>query len=686
MEKDGGLDDLFGALGDAESREPAAESEEANESAAAATSPSDASAALNAAFIEAATAPVEPLIPATPATEPEPASEAGEPGEAVGAPEAADADSHPALLPATTRRELRERQRAGETGAIGVAGMAATMPSAAAEEAAEAVESAPVGGEPVIEQPIIDEPMTEAPAVEESIVQEPVVAAPVADELVAEEPIATDPEGFVPFIPAEPHEPHEPAADAQAPADDAAPADPEPADAADIAFSESSYSDADLAALSTAPTTAGEQSAAGGEREPLLVSSAPRQQAGRGFPIRLEPPVGGGPRKQPWWLFWAVPLMIIVLLIGYVGVYLFTHIKEPGWNILGFQVPTAVEEKVRELLGWEIPNDYEGTGNGVEVVVTILPGDFGDDVAITLQRAGVTKTFDAFHDLLLELAEQGEEPSFLPGNYRLEEEMSAQSALDALLDPANRIQNRVIIPEGSNLPDTLAILAGQTGLPLEDFTAAAADLSLYGLPGDAVSLEGYLFPASYDLDGTETAVALLQRLVNETFTRLDALGVAPENRNSFLTLASIVQKESGPNPEDPPKIARVFQNRIDQGIMLESDATTTYGTCVWGPTQGREAPDTCGTVWLNQADIDDTTNPYNTRALPGLPPGPIAMPGQAALEAVAHPADGPWLFFVAVNLATGETVFSTTVEEHEAAVDQLYAWCEASDENASYCA
>ena len=62
------------------------------------------------------------------------------------------------------------------------------------------------------------------------------------------------------------------------------------------------------------------------------------------------------------------------------------------------------------------------------------------------------------------------------------------------------------------------------------------------------------------------------------------------------------------------------------------------------------------------------------------------MPGQAALDAVAHPAEGPWLFFVAVNLATGETVFSETVEEHEAAVDQLYAWCEASDENASYCA
>ncbi|HWL02775.1 MAG TPA: endolytic transglycosylase MltG [Microbacteriaceae bacterium] len=664
MEKDGGLDDLFGALGDEEPREPTTDTAEGHEPAAETPSVVDASAALNAAFIEAATAPVEPLVPAS----------------ADPAPEApAAADAHPALLPPMTRRELRERQRAGETGAFDA--VAATGAAAVAPEVSPTPQDVPAAED----LPAADD----LPTVEDT---------PAPQDI----PAAAEPEDFVPFVPVEAHEPEptigealsdEPTADAapQAPADAATTDDLVVEEQAEDGIDdevELVVADPELAALSMAATPAAEHRApvADGTPSPLIVSTAPRQQTGRGFPIRLEPPTGGGPRKRPWWLFWAVPLMVIVLLIGYVGIYLFTHIKEPGWNILGFQVPSAVEEKVRELLGWEIPNDYEGTGNGQEAIVTILPGDFGDDVAIALQHAGVTKTFDAFHDLLLELAEAGEEPAFLPGNYRLQQEMSAQSALDALLDPANRLANRVIIPEGSNLPDTLAILAGQTGLPLEEFTAAAADLGQYGLPAGAVSLEGYLFPASYDLDGTETAVALLQRLVAETFTRLDALGVAPENRNGFLTLASIVQKESGPNPEDPPKIARVFQNRIDQGIMLESDATTTYGTCVWGPTQGRAAPDTCGTVWLNQSDIDDTTNPYNTRALPGLPPGPIAMPGQAALEAVAHPADGPWLFFVAVNLATGETVFTETVEEHEAAVEQLYAWCEASDENASYCA
>ena len=78
-------------------------------------------------------------------------------------------------------------------------------------------------------------------------------------------------------------------------------------------------------------------------------------------------------------------------------------------------------------------------------------------------------------------------------------------------------------------------------------------------------------------------------------------------------------------------------------------------------------------------------NPYNTYANPGLPIGPIGNPGDVAIDAALHPADGPWLFFVTVNLDTGETVFSTTVDEHEAAVAQLQDWCAASEENAAYC-
>lgn len=668
MENDGGLDDLFGTLNEDEgSQEPKAPSSEPKP-VEPSSDAAEASALLNAAFIEAATAPIEPLAdagtqpsgpvitpypvpaafaPLTPAGPTPPTSSPTGPSEADSpeAPGVVDADAVSGAAAAAgsampmTRRELREWQRTHEDGA--------TPPTATGAFNGGTEPDSPVDEPSTPQGPITaDLPRTEP--VTAAVVNEPSPSFDPAPELRGAEGVdATD---------APTSEPATSITDSDLAALAQAPTQPPADDRA------SEFVGAAAGAASTPPAGPGER--------PSVVSSAPRQQAGRGFPIRLEPAVRER-RRSVRWLAWFLPLVIVLGGVGATGWWAWTN----------------YEDQIREVLGWEIPNDYTGTGNGTEVVVTILPGDFGDDVAITLHAAGVTRSFDAFYDLLLELEQQGEEPSFLPGNYRLQEEMSAQSALDALLDPANRITNAFVIPEGATLPDTLAILAQQTGIPLEEFQAQAANFAQFGLPANAVSLEGYLFPASYELDGTETATSLLQRLVTEMFTRLDALGVAPDDRNRFLTLASIVQKESGPNPEDPPKIARVFQNRIDQGMALESDATVTYGTCVWGPTQGRTPPDTCGTVWLNQADIDDTSNPYNTRALPGLPPGPIAMPGQAALDAVAAPADGPWLFFVAVNLATGETVFSETIEEHEAAAQRLNDWCNSGDpEAASYCA
>jgi UPF0755 protein len=162
-------------------------------------------------------------------------------------------------------------------------------------------------------------------------------------------------------------------------------------------------------------------------------------------------------------------------------------------------------------------------------------------------------------------------------------------------------------------------------------------------------------------------------MVNHTLSKLDELGVAPEDRMRVVILASIVQRESGPNVADMAKISRVFLNRLDKGMNLQSDATVAYGT---GRTD---------TVWTTDAERTDASNPYNTYANPGLPIGPIGNPGADALDAAIHPADGPWLFFVPVNLQTGETVFSSTADEHEAAAAQLRAWCSASDENAAYC-
>jgi UPF0755 protein len=406
---------------------------------------------------------------------------------------------------------------------------------------------------------------------------------------------------------------------------------------------------------SSAPVSATAAASAGGSRRESRENSGGGHgggdSGGRGSR-------GGGPdgprrKRNLLWLKITLPIVLVLAAVGGVAAF--------GWF--------NYNEQVRELLGIPLPTDYEGTGNGEEVIVTIRSGDIGSDVANTLHTAGVTMTFDAVYDYLVENPDIG----FTPGNWALQQEMSAESAVAALQDPANKVTSRLLIIEGSVLPDVLEIIASTTGIDLADVQAAAADPTLYGVPAEAPSLEGYLFPATYELDGTETAEGLLQMLVDETFARLDAAGVAPESRHSVLTLAALIQREAGSNPDDFYKVSRVFLNRVDQGMLLQSDATVAYGT------------GNLHTVWTTDSERADANNPYNTYVHPGLPVGPIGAPGDRAIDAALHPADGPWLYFVPINLATGETVFSETVEEHEAAVELLFEWCEATPENASYC-
>lgn len=325
------------------------------------------------------------------------------------------------------------------------------------------------------------------------------------------------------------------------------------------------------------------------------------------------------------------------------------------------------ENQVRELLGWELPNDFTGTGNGTEVLVTINEGEIGFDVAQSLVDQGVTMTFEAFYELLL----ADDSIQFIPGTYRLQEQMSAQAALDALLDPGNRVELSATIREGLRAGEVIEALSAGTGIPLADYEAAIADPSIYGIPAEAPNIEGYLFPATYTFQPNTTAEDHIRTLVDEMFSRLDAAGVAVEDRHRVLTKASLIQREAR-LAEDFYKVSRVVQNRLDGGWRLELDSTTQYGA---GET---------GSVWSSGDALNDD-NPYNTYVIEGLPIGPIAAPGDLAIDAALNPVDGPWFFFVTINLATGETQFSETLREHEQGVAILRAWC-AQEENAVYCA
>jgi UPF0755 protein len=408
----------------------------------------------------------------------------------------------------------------------------------------------------------------------------------------------------------------------------------------------SSQPDAARPAPAAAPLTRRQlREAEGRERTPVGEREEPRVAAGAPTPRR--PRGGGGDGGGNWnglpkrkrrlgWL-WALLTLVVIAGGG------------------AFAVWTLFEPQVREVMGWQLPTDYTGSGNGQEVTVVINDGDIGEDIAKTLHDQGVTMTFDAFYDVLLE-----KEPTFMPGTYKLQKKMSAESALTALQDPANRVVAGALIIEGTTLPTALKSLSDGTGIPLADFEAASKDLASFGLPPEAPSLEGYLFPATYEFEPNQTAQQILQRLVTETFTRLDAAGVAVADRHRVLTLAALVQKEGGPEA-DFPKVARVFQNRIDQGMRLQSDATVSYGA-------GSKS------IFTTDAERADASNPYNTYANDGLPVGPISAPGEAAIQAVLNPTPGPWLYFVLVNGKTGETAFSTTGAEHEAAVKVWRKW------------
>ena len=350
------------------------------------------------------------------------------------------------------------------------------------------------------------------------------------------------------------------------------------------------------------------------------------------------------PRRSLAWLW--VPLSIIVVL-----------------GVVSTAVWFTFQPQIQKVLGIEPPIDYTGGGSG-KVVVTIENGQVGGDVAKTLAVKGVTKTTTAFYKLLLVQVPQ---VTFHPGSYQLKNRMSAKAALAALVDPKNRVSTRVSFPEGITVKGIIAKLSNlseSTGVTQAQLEAAAADYTSFGLPAVAPSLEGYLFPATYSFEPGQTAHQILQGFVTEMFTRLDAAGVPVADRHRVLTLAALTQKEGGP-VADFPKVSRVWDNRIAKGMNLQSDATVAYGA---GSTSINTTP----------AQRADKGNRYNTYANQGLPIGPISNPGEKAIEATLHPVDGTWLYFVVVNCSTGETAFSDTFAQHQAANAQLGAWLKAN--------
>jgi UPF0755 protein len=330
----------------------------------------------------------------------------------------------------------------------------------------------------------------------------------------------------------------------------------------------------------------------------------------------------------------AAILSLLVLAALVVGIVL------GGQKLIQFVDPTA--------------EDYAGQGGG-DISVRVQNGDTLSDIARTLVEADVIASVEPFVDAAESNAAS---VGIQPGVYSMRLQMSGQAALDQLLDPASRRVSRVTLPEGLTVERALERIAEETGRPVEEYQAAAADTAALGLPAYANGqLEGFLFPATYDVE-PDTAPADVLRQMVQQFTEVAArlrleqrAAAAGRSPTDVVTVASMIQSETRLDAERPD-VGQVIYNRLDQGIALGIDATLAFGLDKNG----------------NELTADDlrTDSPYNTRTRTGLPPTAISSPGEASLEAALAPSSGDLLYYV-LETAEGRHFFTSDYAEFQAA-------------------
>ena len=293
---------------------------------------------------------------------------------------------------------------------------------------------------------------------------------------------------------------------------------------------------------------------------------------------------------------------------------------------------------------------------GDEIFFTVRPGQPSAAIARELEREGITRDHRLFVATLWFKRAAGR---LQAGEYRFDEPLSTIDVIDHLV-AGNIHYVSVTIPEGLTCAETAAHLA-QKGMGDADALRAVfsrPDL-IATLDPQASDLEGYLFPETYQFSRNpapeEVARALVARFMNvfDDDRRAQAQALKMSTRD-VVTLASIVEKETG-LAEERPLIASVFWNRLKRHMPLQSDPTIIYGLKQEGRYDGN----------LRRADLE-WESPYNTYRVAGLPPGPIASPGQAAIEAVLSPPETTFLYFVSKN--DGSHHFSSTLREHTNAV------------------
>ncbi len=277
-----------------------------------------------------------------------------------------------------------------------------------------------------------------------------------------------------------------------------------------------------------------------------------------------------------------------------------------------------------------------------EVIIDVPAGASGSNIAAILFEAGIVKSSEAFFRVAVA---DSRSQKVAPGQHRLTVGISAQQALEQLLDP-NRIPNLIKVNEGAWKSEIIDALIGY-GFTQQDVKAAITKLQL---PEGFSDSEGLLFPAQYSFaEGTSAQSALqtmVDRFTSDQIAGTILKGTTKYSGQKLLTIASIIQAEG--DTKDFDKVSRVIYNRLAIDMPLQMDSTVHFVKKVRGQ------------IFLSR-NSTLLNSPYNTYRRYGLPPGPIGSPGTAAMRAALNPAQGDWLYFITV--APSDTRFTASISE-----------------------
>ena len=301
---------------------------------------------------------------------------------------------------------------------------------------------------------------------------------------------------------------------------------------------------------------------------------------------------------------------------------------------------------------WAVNAPYQGFQG--ETFVVLPHGTGTRRIAEALRSAGVIRSTWGF--LLARAVRSG--ATLQAGEYRFDTPASPLEVLDRIAR-GDIYYHELVVPEGRNMFDIAAAIAKLGLMPAAQFLKAARNpKEILDLDPSAPTLEGYLFPNTYRLTRSTTPEQLCHIMTSKFREVWKGLGV-DAGVHRTVTLASLVEKE-GKLPEERPMIAAVFLRRLDIGMKLDCDPTTIYAALLDGRYNGA----------IHRSDLD-SDNPYNTYRHTGLPPGPIANPGLASIQAVLHPTEGRYLYFVKRPDNSGGHTFSADLASQAEAVQRF---------------